>query len=69
MDLEALKAEAERLAWPGVLLREAGEGSPAAHWHDLNRGGLCLSLTREGRSLDVYMDEDEGAPRPSLTES
>ncbi len=67
MDLETLKAEAERLARPGVILREAGEGSPAVYWHGLNRGGLCLSPARGGRWLEVFPARGEYRVRQRLT--
>ena len=60
MDLSAFQQEAERLIRPGLILREAGAGSPAAYWHQVRSAGLCLSIAYGEQWLHVYRDDAEG---------
>ena len=60
MLLDDFMAEARVLARPGFLLSTTGVGDPAAFWHGMNPGRICISVKREGAWLNVVLDEAQG---------
>ncbi len=73
MDLKTFKTEADRLARPGLILRDAGNTAPVAYWHGFDNGNLCLSLAHDGQWLDVYVDDAggghiENSDRPAISD-
>jgi len=60
MDLEIFRAEADRLARLGVILRDAGNTAPRAYWHGFDSGSLCLSLGSDGHWLNVHLNDEDG---------
>lgn len=59
MTSEEFLAEANRLAKPSRQYRFASHGEPVTgYWHGVKPGGLCASIEREGKWLNVYLNED-----------
>ena len=60
MNIAEFKAEAEKLARVGYLLRKTGSGEPAAYWHGIGQGKLCICFNDGPRWLNVRLSEEAG---------
>jgi len=61
-------AEATRLAKPCKNYRFAKAGEQQnGYWHGVAAGELCVSIEREGKWLNVYLDEEYEAGRVELS--
>jgi len=68
------KEEADKLVRLGSKYQEQGTGEPTAYWHGIEANGLCLSIFKDEKWLNVFIDEDAGgyveiASSPAISET
>ena len=69
MKLSDFLAEATRLAKPCRHYRFAKPGEQwSGYWHGVSPGELCISIEREGKWLNVYLDEKHDSGRVEISD-